>query len=182
LQVLTELGRAHVVAGNAAAALSATQRAARLHRALKFSPVSSNPAALWWRHSQALEANGRIAAAGKALEQAWQLLLGRIASLGDEGLRRNYLNKRVREPRDRPCVALACGQRKLPRKRREAHLAGKANLSESFERLVDTGLRLNEIKTEKELHEFLVDEVTELSGAERVLLILEARMHRSVSR
>ena len=48
------------------------------------------------------------------------------------------------------------------------------SLGEPFERLVDTGLRLNEIKSEAELHEFLVDEVTELSGAERVLLVLEA--------
>ena len=98
----------------------------------------------------------------------------RIAGLSDEGLRRNYLNKRE-ENRE---IVLAwiqhARERKLPRKQREAHLAGKANLGESFERLVDTGLRLNEIKSEAELHEFLVDEVTELSGAERVLLVLEA--------
>ena len=34
-------------------------------------------------------------------------------------------------------------------------------------------MRLNELKSESELREFLVDEVTELSGAERVLLLLE---------
>ena len=98
----------------------------------------------------------------------------RIASLSDEGLRRNYLNK-TDEHREIVLAWLAhARERKLPRKRREAHLAGKVSLGEPFERLVDTGLRLNEIKTEAELHEFLVDEVTELSGAERVLLVLEA--------
>ena len=56
---------------------------------------------------------------------------------------------------------------------RAAHLAGEANLKEAFERLVETGLRLNELKSEAELREFLVDEVTELSGADRVLLVLE---------
>src|SRR5439155_26204997 len=45
---------------------------------------------------------------------------------------------------------------------------------EPFERLVDTGLRLNELRSAAELHEFLIDEATELSGAERVLLVLEA--------
>ena len=57
--------------------------------------------------------------------------------------------------------------------RRTAHLAGKTNLREPFERLVDTGLRLNELRSSDELHEFLIDEATELSGAERVLLVLE---------
>ena len=50
---------------------------------------------------------------------------------------------------------------------------GEANLREPFERLVDTGLRLNELRSAAELHEFLIDEATELSGAERVLLVLE---------
>jgi hypothetical protein len=61
----------------------------------------------------------------------------------------------------------------LPAKRRAAHLAGKADLRAPFERLVDTGVRLNELRSAEELQEFLVDEVTELSGAERVLLVLE---------
>ncbi len=56
---------------------------------------------------------------------------------------------------------------------RPAHLAGTASLREPFERLVDTGLRMNEIRGVAELHEFLIEEATELSGAERVLLLLE---------
>ena len=175
LQALTEAGRAHLAAGHPVAALAATRRAAKMHRAMGLIPLDSiNPAALWWGHCRALQANGMAAPAREALEQAWRLLLGRIGGLSDEGLRRNYLNKRE-ENRE---IVLAwiqhARERKLPRKQREAHLAGKANLGESFERLVDTGLRLNEIKSETDLHEFLVDEVTELSGAERVLLVLEA--------
>ena len=53
------------------------------------------------------------------------------------------------------------------------HLAGTSNLREPFERLVDTGLRLNELRSSEDLHEFLIDEATELSGGERVLLVLE---------
>src|SRR5208283_3326202 len=53
-------------------------------------------------------------------------------------------------------------------------LQGEANLREPFERLVDTGLRLNELRSASELQEFLIDEATELSGAERVMLVLES--------
>ena len=87
-----------------------------------------------------------------------------IAGLSDEGLRRNYLNKvdahreivaaLARRTRAAPPVA---GSGAPP------HLAGEANLREPFERLVDTGLRLNELRSAAELHEFLIDEATELS-------------------
>jgi len=175
VQVLTDSVRAHLAAGHPADALATTRQATRMHRAMKFAAAGSiNPPAVWWAHSKALAANGRTAQAQEALERAWKLLLARIASLGDEGLRRNYLNK-PKNNREIVLAWLAHGrERKLPRKQRTAHLAGKVNLSEPFERLVDTGLRLNEVKSEAELAEFLVDEVTELSGAERVLLVMEA--------
>ena len=64
-------------------------------------------------------------------------------------------------------------------KRRIPHLAGTSNLREPFERLADTGLRLNELRSSAELHEFLIDEATELSGGDRVLLILERPPARS---
>ena len=38
--------------------------------------------------------------------------------------------------------------------------------------VVDTGVRLNQLHSAQALHEFLVEEATELSGAERVLLVL----------
>jgi hypothetical protein len=44
--------------------------------------------------------------------------------------------------------------------------------AEPFERLVD-GLRLNELRSAVQLPEFVVEEATELSGGERVLLLLE---------
>ena len=60
----------------------------------------------------------------------------------------------------------------MPKDKAEAHLAGRANPVEPFERLVDTGLRLNELRDEAQLREFIVDEVTELSGAERGFVLL----------
>ena len=176
LAALTDAGRSHLASGRADRALAATSAAARQHRAMRLPPLDTvKPPALWWRHSQALHANGAHAQARKALEQSWRLLLGSMASLGDEGLRRNYLNKRA-ENREIVLAWLAhARERKLPKRQREAHLAGKVSLRESFERLVDTGLRLNEIKSEAALAEFLVDEITELTGAERVLLVIESK-------
>jgi len=95
-------------------------------------------------------------------------------ALKDEGLRRNYLDKRT----DNRAVVQAwladARAHELPRERVAAHLAGEASLKEPFERLVDTGLRLNELRNAAELAEFLVDEATELSGADRVLLVLDS--------
>ena len=47
-------------------------------------------------------------------------------------------------------------------------------LREPFKRLFDAGLRMNELRASAELHEFLIDEATEISGGERVLLVLES--------
>jgi signal transduction histidine kinase/DNA-binding response OmpR family regulator/tetratricopeptide (TPR) repeat protein len=171
---LTATGRAQLAAGQPRRALAATRRAAQLHRQMDLAHLDGmDPPALWWWHSRALAANGRQAEATAALQQAWQLLLGRVQGLGDEGLRRSVLNK----PADNRALVLGwlahAQEAGLPREQREAHLAGKANLREPFERLVDTGLRLNELRRADELAEFLVDEATELSGAERVLLVYE---------
>ncbi len=60
----------------------------------------------------------------------------------------------------------------LPAAEALVHLQARTSVGEPFERLVDTGLRLNELKREADWREFLVEEATELSGAERMLLVL----------
>ena len=128
---------------------------------------------IWWRHTQALLANGQDQAARMALERAYDFLLEGIANVRDEGLRRNYLNK-VAANRELLQFWVKDGRkRKLPRKRLFAHLAIESSLREPFQRLADTGLRLNALHSLAEIQTFLVEEATELSGAERVLLILE---------
>jgi len=166
--------RAHLAAGDPARALAATRRACKLHRGVGLAAIDAiERSELWWRHCQALRACGHEAEAEEALAQAWRFVLESLASLGDEGLRRNVLNKpEVTREIVRAWIAHA-RQRKLPREQSEGHLAGAANLAEPFERLVDTGLRLNELGSEAEWREFLVEEATELTGAARVLLLLE---------
>ena len=62
----------------------------------------------------------------------------------------------------------------LPPAEALVRLQARTSVGERFERLVDTGLRLNELKREADWREFLVEEATELSGAERMLLVLAA--------
>jgi GAF domain-containing protein/DNA-binding response OmpR family regulator len=96
-----------------------------------------------------------------------------VRNVHDEGLRRNFLGKvDVNRAIVRAWLDEA-GRRKLPPARRLAHLRIRSSLGEPFKRLVDTGMRLNELRSADELQTFVIDEVTELSGAERVLLVLE---------
>ncbi len=174
MNTLANLAQAQLAVGNTRAALASTRRATKMHRAHGLAPLQAlSPPMVWWRYSQALQANGEVAAAREALEMAYQFMLKGIAGLSDEGLRRNYLNKIEEHRKIVGAWIKDARKRRLSPQRSTAHLAGEANLREPFERLVDTGLRLNELRSAAELHEFLIDEATELSGAERVLLVLE---------
>ncbi len=174
IEAAHRIGQALLALGRPTEALAATRRAAALHRRQGLgTPDGLDPASLWWNHTQALRANGLRSEADAALGQAYRFIVGVVGTLSDEGLRRNALNKRDERREIIKAWLQLARRRKLPREQCEAHLAGEASLREPFERLVDTGLRLNEQKSETELREFLVDEVTELSGAERVLLLLD---------
>ena len=156
------------------AALKATTKATDLHRAQNFAKPDGSPSQeIWWRHAQALNANKKTKEAREALERAYGFLLESITNIRDAGLRRNALNK-VEDNRKLLQFWVKDGaKRKLPKERLFAHLAIESNLREPFKRLADTGLRLNALKTVSEIQTFLVEEATELSGGERVMLILE---------
>ena len=174
MNALADLAQVHLTLGNPGAALAATRRATRMHRAHDLAALQGmNPPLIWWRHSQALQANGEAAAAREALGMAYRFMQEGIGGLRDEGLRRNCLNKIDGHREIVHAWIKDARRRHLSPERLAAHLAGEANLQEPFERLVDTGLRLNELRSAQELHDFLIDEATELSGAERVLLVLE---------
>ena len=128
---------------------------------------------IWWQHHLALAANGRAAQAEAALERGYHDLAAAIRNLGDQGLRRNAINKR---PTERAVVAAWVDRSRLagsPRADFTAHLEAPSSTREPFQRLADAGLRMNEQADEQTLCDFLVDEAVELSGADRVLLVLE---------
>ena len=128
---------------------------------------------IWWWHSRALAALGRDDEAWAALQQAQALMLVAVRNVPDEGLRRSYLNKLQVHRALVPAWLAEAARRGVPEAQRLEHLRLPSSLADPFKRLVDSGLRLNQLRREAELHDFLIDEVTELSGAERVLLVLQ---------
>ncbi|HLW13097.1 MAG TPA: GAF domain-containing protein [Casimicrobiaceae bacterium] len=173
--ILADLSVAHLLVGDTGAALNASEQAIELYEKRESRSMSAgvSPAHVWWQRHRALAATDRQADAHKALDTAYALLLEGIATLSDEGLRRSYLNK-IDSHREIVLAWIAdARRRRLSVRRQSAHLSGDADLRAPFERLADTGMRLNELRSVAELQEFLIDEVTELSGAQRVLLVLE---------
>ena len=174
--------RALLAAGEAKAALAASVKATALHRAQHFAPPdTSSSQEIWWRHVQALAANGQRDAASKALERSYGFLLDGIANLRDEGLRRSYLNKVAANREILAAWVADATARKLPRERAHAHLVIESNVREPFKRLADTGLRLNALRNDADIRRFIVEEATELSGGERVLLVLEHEGRRELA-
>ena len=173
LYVLILLAQAQLMRGDVVAALRATRRGTSLHSKSGFARTGFGLSQdIWTLHSQALIANGQADAAWPALQKAHDVLLIAVNNVRDEGLRRSYLNKHALNRQLVTAWLRESARRSLPDADRLAHLAIESNLREPFQRLVDSGTRMNELRNSQELHNFLIDEVTELSGAERVLLVL----------
>ena len=171
---LALLGEAHLARRNFTAALIATTRAVKMHRDLDFPFIDDHPSQnIWWWHAQALKANKNPKEASKALETAYDFLVKGIANTSDEGLRRNHLNKIEVNREIVQAWVKENARRKLPKERLFAHLTSESSLREPFQRLAEISLELNQLKTVAEIQTFLVEEATELSGGERVMLILE---------
>jgi GAF domain-containing protein len=172
---LSMLARARLRAGQARAALRDSSAAVEALRSFKgrWGGAVESPAHTWWQHARALRANGRAAEAAAALEAAHESLTQSLAAISDEGLRRTALHAPVSHAELLDAWLAHARAAGLPRERITAHLTGRASLQDSVERLVDTGLRLNEQTTSAALLDFLVEEVAELLGARRVLLVLE---------
>ena len=174
LYALIPLAKALLRHGDAAAALRVTARGTALHRERGFARAGMGQSQdIWWWHHRALAALGRADADWAALRQAHGLMLVAVRNLRDEGLRRSYLNKHeVNRGIVREWLAEA-PRRGLSDDERLAHLALPSSAVEPFQRLVDTGMRMNALRSAAELNDFLIDEVTELAGAERVLMVLD---------
>ena len=101
------------------------------------------------------------------MQRSRQIALAGIATLSDEGLRRNYLNK-VEVNRELIAEWVQGAQeRGLDLELESAH-AG--NLQDQLKRMLAIGARMNERRDLDGLLEFIMNQLIELSGAERVLL------------
>ena len=114
---------------------------------------------------------------GESSDPAWAALDGaraqmveRVASLSDIGLRRNYLGKAerwivqawVREAR----------ARKLPLAPLIDQLSGFSDVEGQLKRMLDIGVRMNARGESEELPQFIMDELVDLTGADRAALFV----------
>jgi signal transduction histidine kinase/ActR/RegA family two-component response regulator/putative methionine-R-sulfoxide reductase with GAF domain/tetratricopeptide (TPR) repeat protein len=182
LYVQIPLARLLLQKGETAPALRATQRGIACLRERGFARTGFGQSQdIWWWHSRALAALGRDDEAWGALQRAHDLMMTAVRHVPDEGLRRSCLNKLQVNRALVPAWLAEAEQRGVPDAQRLAHLRLPSRLADPFRRLVDSGLRLNQLRSEAALHDFLVDEVTELSGAERVLLVLQGAEGRRIT-
>lgn len=171
---LSRLGQAQLMGGKPALGLKSTSKAVKKHREQGF-PVNDDypPQGIWWRHVQALRANGKREEADETLERVYDFLLEGIVDTRDVGLRRNYFNKIALNREIIQAWDEYAARKKLPKARRYAHLEIESKAREPFARLAEVGLELNAMCSVDEIETFLVEEATEIIGGERVLLILE---------
>ena len=147
--------------------------------------VSSDypPQEVWWLHYLVLkatpeekssEADSKLdftqltdTYAWMVLQRSRQIALAGIATLSDAGLRRNYLNK-VEVNRELIAAWVRGAEaRDLDLELESAH-AG--NLQDQLKRMLAIRARMNERRDLDGLLDFIMDQLVELSGAERVLL------------
>ncbi|MBN1873181.1 MAG: GAF domain-containing protein [Anaerolineae bacterium] len=163
--------------------------------------VEYPPQEVWWLHYQVLKAksvryNGKqgllSAEAWDALQQAHITMMEGIATLNDEGLRRNYLN-RVQVNHD--IITEWTRQMAIRHKTQEIEedvffrtdapfpngvaveierdeRAESEQLKDQLRRILDISVRMNETHNPASLLDYVMDQVIELSGAERGVLVL----------
>jgi len=189
--VLSGLGSADLASGDVETALQHTRKAVEVMESVDNAASGYAPQEVWWKYYQALRARPRqqtdpVQPSGEQgtgsseldplessiLQSTFEITMQGIASLSDEGLRRNYLNKMET---NRAVIlewvrqALRTGQSLDPILMREK---SSASLGEIFQRLVETGTRLTALRDPGRLPELILDYFVELSGAERAFLVL----------
>mgnify|MGYP000107445693 CR=1 FL=1 len=158
---------------------------------------------VWWVRYQVLKA--APARAGEALldDQAWEVLqqareamMAGIATLSDEGLRRNYLNRVevnrniITEWARQSASRRAAGHDSSPEILTVAEAPAPLALElerveDRLKRVLAISVRMNETREVDQLLEYVMDQVIELSGAERGFLVLldeSGRMEFRVAR
>jgi PAS domain S-box-containing protein len=191
---LAWLGAANLELGAVEAARELTAQAISLLEGVAGAAIEYPPQDTWWCRYQALTAcplssPPAKAAAGEQGDGAWQALdrareamLATIANLSDDGLRRNYLNK---VPINRLIVAewlCQAARRGVSPEPLTDALVGPGGGQEQFRRMLDIGLRLNALREAGDLTRSVVNQVVDLTGAERVVLCrLDEAGHREVA-
>jgi signal transduction histidine kinase len=169
--LLAQISAAYLALGQSHEAEHLADQATRLAETISNDNLMLSFQLAWWQQARALAARD-AEAAWEALERAHAELLVLIVNLGDLGLLRNYLTK-IAEHRDILLTwAREAARRGLPVIPLDPPAPSAAAVQEQLRRILDTSVRLNELRDDSALIDFLMEELTELSGAERLLLML----------
>ncbi len=183
VQALAWLGGTQLSMGRLEKALQTTRRAIKLLKKFGETTITASGGnwlaeVLWWRYAALSEAI-KLSPSEDMAEEAWLTLdrareftLKRVANLSDEGLRRNYFNKVRINRRIIQTWLEQAPLRKVPLSLLTDHLSHAGNISEPFKRLIEIGVRMNARQNPEELTPFIINEVVELTGAERAALFL----------
>ncbi len=136
--------------------------------------------------------------AWSALDRARELMFAGVATLSDEGLRRNYFNKvatnrdiLIEWTRQHSKRREEVGEAAAPEPAAGAELEPASamtsadRLQERLRRVLDISIQMNETHDAEALLNYIMDQVIELSGAERGFLVLldqDGRMNFRVAR
>lgn len=177
---LAWLGTAHLAQGDLPAAYQYT------HQAISLISVPGTtgeypPQEVWWLHyrvlstaspEQAEQLKTDSHSLWSSLEQAREAMLKGIITLSDEGLRRNYLNKvKINHQIILEWTSQAA-RRGLPPETLTSHITGIGDVRDQLKRMLDIGVRMSARYEADTLPKFIMDQVVELSGAERAFLVL----------
>lgn len=178
---LAWLGAAHLASGDARAARSYTTEAVDL---LRQAGNAGDYAAqdVWWSHYQVLRATGDAHPLDKeawlSLQQARAALFSGIATLSDEGLRRNYLNKvdtnhaiLMEWARQSAAQQDVVAVPPLAESESDGATAEARHIKERLQRVLNISRKMNELHDDS-LFDYVMDQVIELSGAERGFIVL----------
>ncbi len=195
ITALAWLGAADLAAGDWRAADEHTAQAAeKLAATGGLSPEYPFQAVWWWRYQvlrqspkrsgpfvSRSEAETRVglrspSKAKRVKDEAWSSLncayktmMDSLATLSDEGLRRNFLNKVSINHQILLEWTRQAARRGVPIPEPQA-LEG--NLQDQLRRMMEISVRMNEQREPEALLEFIMDEAVELNGAERSILVL----------
>jgi transcriptional regulator with GAF, ATPase, and Fis domain len=150
----------------------------------------------WWRYlalaAPRLPEAGRAVLSGPEDDEAWQALdqargemLSTIDSLDDNGLRRNYFNKIAVNRWLIPTWLAEARARKHDLAELTDQLTRSGNIQPQLRRLLDIGVRMNargeRSETPDDLAAFILDELVELSGADRAAVVLAVGEERRLA-
>lgn len=184
---LSWLGMTYLMLGDWEAAYRNSAEAVA-HLKLSGNAGDYGPQDVWWNHYRILAADPARAEASEINDEMWTYLqraredmLSAIATLSDEGLRRNYLNKvktnnailtEWTRQSARRAPELLRGESSPDLPVEQDAVAEAQQLRDRFKRVLDVSRQMNELHDAESLFGFVMDQVIEMSGAERGFLAL----------